>query len=203
MGFFDLFRRAEPIADRNALLDFVDAQAAFLTQKGIFEYSRARAGPYGNVLFGDAVFLAELEKSRWVAFPVMLAMVTEVVEGVLRPAAGNQRDEVLGGLSAAALAIFDRYATPAALNASVWAEARRELEHDLTLIGLHGIKRVMDVPTRYVDRYVASMPIHEKLRVKDAPTIHNYLKTNLCNVHDVFTQRADLPALVKVLTNQD
>ena len=203
MGFFDLFRRAEPIADRNALLDFVDAQAAFLTQKGIFEYSRARAGPYGNVLFSDAVFLAELEKSRWVAFPVMLAMVTEVVEGVLRPAAGNHRDELLRGLSAAALAIFDRYPTPAALNASVWEEARRELEHDLTLIGLHGIKRVMDVPTRYVDRYVASMPIHENLRAKDAPTIHNYLKTNLCNVHDVFTQRADLPALAKVLTNQD
>ena len=203
MGFFDLFRRAEPIADRNALLDFVDAQAAFLTQKGIFEYSRARAGPYGNVLFSDAVFLAELEKSRWVAFPVMLAMVTEVVEGVLRPAAGNHRDELLRGLSAAALAIFDRYPTPAALNASVWEEARRELEHDLTLIGLHGIKRVMDVPTRYVDRYVASMPIHEKLRAKDAPTIHNYLKTNLCNVQDVFTQRADLPALAKVLTNQD
>ena len=66
MGFFDLFRRAEPIAERGALMDFLDAQAAFLTQKGMFEYSRARAGPYGgNVLFSDKVFLAELEKSRW------------------------------------------------------------------------------------------------------------------------------------------
>lgn len=203
MGFFDMFRRAEPIANRNALLDFIDAQAAFLTQKGIFEYSRARAGPYGNVLFGDAVFLAELEKSRWVAFPVMLAMVCEAIEGVLRPAAGNHRDEVLRGLNAATLAIFDRYPTPAALSAGVWAEARRQLEHDLTLIGLHGIKRVMDVPIRYVDRYVASMPIHEKLRAKDEPTIHNYLKTNLCNVHDVFMQRADIPALVKLLTDQN
>ena len=74
--------------------------------------------------------------------------------------------------------------------------ARHQLEHDLTLVGLHGIKHVMDVPIRYVDRYVAAMPIHEKLRAKDAPTIHNYLKANLCNVHDVFVKRADIPALV-------
>jgi hypothetical protein len=84
-----------------------------------------------------------------------------------------------------------------------WMEARRQLERDLTLIGLHDIKRVMDIPIRYVDRYVASMPIHEKLRAKDAPPIHNYLRTNLCNVHDLFVRRADVPALVKVLTNQD
>jgi len=203
MGFFDLFRRAGPIADRKAFMDFLDTQSAFLAQKGMFEYSRARAGPYGNVLFSDAVFLEELEKSRWVAFPVMLAMVSEALEGALRPAAGDHRNEVLLGVSAAALAIFGRYPTPATQNPEVWMEARRQLEHDLTLIGLHGIKRVMDIPIRYVDRYVASMPIHEKLRAKDAPTIHNYLRTNLCNVHDLFVQRADVPALVKVLTNQD
>jgi hypothetical protein len=203
MGFLDLFRRAEPIAGRDAFMDFLDTQAAFLAQKGMFEYSRARAGPYGNVLFSDAVFLEELEKSRWVAFPIMLAMISEALEGVLRPAAGDRRDEVLRGVGAVALAIFDRYPTPAALTADIWMEARRQLEHDLTLIGLHGVKRVMDIPIRYVDRYVGSMPIHEKLRAKDAPTIHNYLRTNLCNMHDVFVQRADVPALVEVLTKQD
>ena len=203
MGFFDLFRRAEPIAERGALMAFLDAQAAFLTQKGMFEYSRARAGPYGNVLFSDEAFLAELEKARWIAFPVGLAMVGEAVEGVLRPVAGDRRDRVLHGVRAAALAIIDRYPEPAALSTDVWAEARRQLEHDLTLVGLHGIKRVMDIPLRYVDRYVAAMPIHEKLRAKDAPTIHNYLKTNLCNIHDVFVRRADVPALVESLTTAD
>jgi hypothetical protein len=203
MGFFDLFRRAAPIAERNALMDFLDAQAAFLTQKGMFEYSRARAGPYGNVLFSDEVFLAELEKSRWVAFPVSLAMVGEAVEGVLRPGAGDRRNRLLHGMRAAALAIIDRYPVPAVLSAHVWAEARRQLEQDLMFVGLHGIKRVMDIPLRYVDRYVAAMPIHEKLRAKDAPTIHNYLKTNLCNIHDVFVRRADVPALVESLTTPD
>jgi hypothetical protein len=203
MGFFELFRRATPIAERDALMDFLDAQAAFLAQKGMFEYSRARAGPYGNILFNDKMFLAELEKARWKAFPVSLAMIGEAVEGALRPVAGDRRDRVLHGVRAAALGIIDRYPAPAALRAGVWAEARRQLDHDLTLVSLHGIKRVMDIPVRYVDRYVAAMPIHEKLRAKDAPTIHNYLKANLCNVHDVFVRRANIPALVESLTGAD
>lgn len=200
MGFFDMFRRGAPVAGRAALADFLDAQAAFLAQKGMFEYSRARAGPYGNVLFDDKGFLAELEKSRWLAFPVMLAMVAEAVEGVLRPAAGDRRDALLQGVTASALAVFDRYPRPVAVDAEVWSEKRRELEHDLTLIGLHGVKRVIDVPARFIDRYVAAMPIHEKLRAKDVPTIHNYLKTNLCNVHEVFVRRANVAALVEALT---
>lgn len=48
-----------------------------------------------------------------------------------------------------------------------------QLEHDLALIGLHGVKRVMDIPVSYADRYVAAMSIHAKLRAaQDASTVH-------------------------------
>ncbi len=199
MGFFDMFRRGEPIVTRDALVDFLDAQSAFLAQKGLFEYSRARAGPYGNILFDDKVFQAELEKSRWLAFPVMLAMVGEAVEGVLRPAAGGRRAAMLQGLTAAALAAVGRYPAPPQLGAEAWADLLRAAEHDFSLLSFYPVKRAMDIPARFVDRYVAAMPIHEKLRAKDAPTIHNYLKSNLCNVHDVFVRRANVPALVETL----
>jgi hypothetical protein len=199
MGFFDMFRREPPVADAAGLADFLDRQAAFLGQKGIFEYSRARAGPYGNVLFDDKGFLAEVEKARWLAFPLTLAMVAEAVDGVLRQAAPERREAVLHGVTAAALAVFDRYPRPAALDAETWAGKRRALMHDLAAIGLHAVKRVMDVPARFIDRYVAAMPIHEKLRAKDVPTIHNYLKANLCNVHAAFVRRADVAALAEEL----
>lgn len=202
MGFFDIFfRREPPVANAAGLADFLDRQAAFLGQKGIFEYSRARAGPYGNVLFDDKGFLAEVEKARWLAFPVTLAMVAEAGEGVLRAAAPARREAVLHGVTAAALAVFDRYPQPVSLDAEIWAEKRRELVHDLAAVGLHAVKRVTDVPARYVDRYVAAMPIHEKLRAKDVPTIHNYLKANLCNVHEAFMRRADVAALVEEFVN--
>jgi hypothetical protein len=199
MGFLDFFRREPRVSGREALIDFLDKQAAFLAQKGLYEYSRARAGPYGNVLFSEKDFLAEIEKSRWIAYPATLAMVTEAVEGALRPAAGEQRQPLLEGMTAAALSAFDRYPAPAALDNGTWSGLRQTLGHDLALIGLHPVKRVMDVPARYLDRYVEAMPIHEKLKANDVPTIHNYLRTNLCNVHDVFVRRADVPALVAVL----
>lgn len=201
MGFFDLFRRAAPIGTRDALMDFLDRQSAFLAQKGIFEYSRARAGPYGNILFDDKSFQAELEKARWLAFPAMLAMVGEAVEGVLRPGAGDRRPVMLQNLTAAALASFDRYPVPPQLTAQAWAGLRTGIEQDFALLSFHPVKRAMDIPARFIDRYVAAMPIHEKLLAKDIPTIHNYLKSNLCNVHEVFVCRANVPALVEVLTN--
>ena len=201
MGFFDMFRRAASIATRDELMDFLDRQSAFLAQKGIFEYSRARAGPYGNLLFSDKDFIAELEKARWLAFPAMLAMVGEAVEGLLRPAAGDRRAAMLQALTAAALAAFDRYPVPQQMSAEAWADMRRQVEQDFSLLSFHPVKRAMDIPARFIDRYLAAMPIHEKLRAKDTPTIHNYLKSNLCNVHEVFVQRANVPALVEGLMN--
>ena len=51
--FEKLFRPRPPIRDREALADFIDAQSAFIVQKGIYEYSRARAGHYAKVLFAE------------------------------------------------------------------------------------------------------------------------------------------------------
>ena len=83
-----------PSADpgsRTALADFIDAQSAFIVQKGIYEYSRARAGHYAKVLFAEQEFPTSVERARWQAFPLGLAMVGEMVEGVLHPGAGMQR----------------------------------------------------------------------------------------------------------------
>ena len=86
MGFFDIFRRAPAIREAAALADFIDDNAAFLIQKGMYEYSRARAGHYAKVLMREPEFLAAIEKSRWQGFPLGLAMVGEMVEKVINPA---------------------------------------------------------------------------------------------------------------------
>ncbi len=43
------------------------------------------------------------------------------------------------------------------------------------------------------------MPIHEKLRGSDFPTIRNYLRVTLCNIHDEFTKRLDAAAVAAAL----
>ena len=80
-------------------------------QKGIYEYSRARAGHYSKVLFSEKEFQDALERSRWSAYPLGLAMVGEVAEGVLRPHAADPAHQ-LERLTALVLSVFDRYPTP-------------------------------------------------------------------------------------------
>jgi len=196
MRFFDFGRRRRPIAETAALADFIDEQSAFIVQKGIFEYSRARAGHYAKILFAEASFLEMLDRARWRAFPLGLAMVGEVTEGVLNPflhEVGGP-DSRLGGLSRLkpiVLSVFDRYAQPASLDPVSWSAAREKLARDLDLIGTHPPKMAKDIPERFAAAYTELMPIHKNLRLNEGPTIRNYLKVTLCNIHDELSGRLD------------
>lgn len=199
MGFFDIFRfrRRSPIRDVGALADFIDENSAFLVQKAIYEYSRARAGHYSKVLFAEPEFHRAVEQSRWSAYPLGLAMVAEVVDSVLH--SGADRRLKSGALAAIVLSVFDRYPVPDALGERQWSELRTELERRLQLIALHPPKRAIDIPEPFAKLYFDLMPIHEKLRGRDYPTTHNYLKVTLCNIHEELTKRMDAGAVAVLL----
>ena len=191
MGMLDIFRSSPPIRDAQALADFIDRNAAFVVQKGIYEYSRARAGHYAKVLFREPEFQAAAEQSRWRAYPLGLALVAELVEGVLRPAAGEDRQAQADALNALVISVFDRYPAPAAIGESAWIEQRAELARRLKLIGLHPAKLAMDIPEQFAESYFEMMPIHEKLRGRDFPTTRNYLRVTMVNIHEELTKRLD------------
>jgi hypothetical protein len=201
VGFFEFFRRPPPIRDADALADFIDRNAAFVAQKGIYEYSRARAGHYAKVLFREAGFLEAVERARWRAYPLGLAMVGELVEGVLRPYAA-ERHAQLEALRVLTLAVFDRYQVPAALGPRTWSEARAEVARRVALAGLHPPKRAFEICEPWAEAYFNLMPIHEKLRSSEFPTIRNYMRVTLCNIHDEFTARMDAPALAAMLADK-
>lgn len=199
MRFLEFFRRRPSIRDADSLADFIDRHAAFLAQKGIYEYSRARAGHYAKVLFREQTFLDAVEQSRWRAFPLGLAMVGEVAEGVLRPLYQDDRPHGVAAVRDLTLGVFDRYPVPAQLGEPFWRGARGELARRLELIGLHPVKRVIDIPEPFASAYFDLMPIHEKLRGRDFATMHNYLKVVLCNVHEELTRKVDASAVVGAL----
>lgn len=199
MVFFDFLRRPEPIRDVGGLADFIDRQSAFVTQKGIYEYSRARAGHYSKVLFKEPEFQSACDVARWRAFPIALAMVAELVEGILRPLAANEETRQREALIALMLGIFDRYPVPAALGDSEWGELRAELERRLKLVGLHPPKWAKDVPEQFAESYFNLMPIHEKLRGRDFETTRNYLRVTMTNIHDELTKRLDATAAAESL----
>jgi hypothetical protein len=195
LDFFGLFRGPPPIRDAAAVGEFIDQNAAFVAQKGIFEYARARAGHYSKVLFREQPFLDLVEEARWRAYPLGLAMVAELVEGILRPGYGDDRMRHFDALCALVLSIFDRYPAPAPLGEQTWGEFRSELAHRLQLISLHPPKWAKDIPETYAQAYWDLMPIHERLRSKDFPTTRNYLRITMCNIHDEFSKRVDVPAV--------
>lgn len=200
MGLFDIFRRRPPISDLPGLAEFIDQNAAFLVQKGIYEYSRARAGHYAKVLFSEPAFREAIERSRWNAYPLGLAMVAEAVQGVLRGRVGGDPRIALEALSSLVLSIFDRYAVPAALSEAAWRDARRELERRLGQIGIHAAKAAKDIPEPFAEAYFSLIPIEKKLRASEFPTIRNYLRVSLCNIHEEFFKRADTSALATALS---
>jgi hypothetical protein len=194
-----LRRPPPPVDDAAALAVFIDERAAFLVQKGIYEYARARAGHYAKVLFREPEFLAAVEQARWQAYPLGLAMVGELVEGMLRAEAGEDRDAVLAGLTAVVLGVFDRYPLPAPISAADWQVLREELAQRLAAVSLHPPKPAKDIPEPFVQRYFDLMPIHQKLRASEFPTIRNYLKVTACNIHDQLSPRLDRPGIVAAL----
>lgn len=195
-----LFRPRPPIRDREALADFVDAQSAFIVQKGIYEYSRARAGHYAKVLFAEKEFAQSVEYSRWQAYPLGLSMVGEMINGVLASEAdGMQRRQILDQLIVVVLSVFDRYPVPPSIGETAWLAARSDLAHRLDLAGRHAPRRVMDIPDPLAETYFAMMPIHEKLRGRDFQTTRNYLRVSLCNIHDELIARMDRAAVQRAL----
>ena len=198
--FEKLFRPRPPIRDREALADFIDAQSAFIVQKGIYEYSRARAGHYAKVLFAEEGFAQSVEHARWQAFPLGLSMVGEMVNGVLASQAdGMQRRQILDQMIVVVLSVFDRYPVPPSIGEAGWLAARSDLAHRLDLAGGHAPKRVMDIPDPLAEAYFAMMPIHEKLRGRDFQTTRNYLRVSLCNIHDELIARMDRAAVQRAL----
>ena len=198
--FEKLFRPRPPICDREALADFVDAQSAFIVQKGIYEYSRARAGHYAKVLFAEKEFAQSVEYSRWQAYPLGLSMVGEMINGVLASEAdGMQRRQILDQLILVVLSVFDRYPVPPSIGEAAWLAARNDLTHRLDLAGGHAPRRVMDIPDPLAEAYFAMMPIHEKLRGRDFQTTRNYLRVSLCNIHDELIARMDRAAVQRTL----
>jgi hypothetical protein len=203
MAFFGLFKRKRPISEPKDLADFIDEHAAFLMQKGIYEYSRARAGPHANKMMTEPDFLKSSELSRWRAYPLGLTMLGEMVEGVLRPHAGADKRAFTDDFIDLVLSVFDRYPVPPPIGKEAWLDARSALALSVDQVSLHPPERVIDIPEQYVERYFNMMPIHKDMLTRDVGTTLAFLKLNLANMHEDLTNRMNAAEMVEKLRKAD
>lgn len=194
-----LLRRKPSIQTPQDLADFIDEQAAFLVQKGIYDYSRARSGHYSKVMLADEGFQTALNRSRWRAFPLGLAMVGETVETVLAPQAGANRRSELDPLIKLVLSVYDRYPRPPELSEEEWTEGRADLALHLERLSTHPPKRVIDIPVPFADRYFQMMPFDKPFLTPDAPTARSFMQLQLVKVQDELMKRMDAGRMVTTL----
>jgi hypothetical protein len=200
MGLMDFLLRRKPrIGTPRQLADFIDEQAAFLVQKGIYDYSRARSGHYSKVMLADKGFQSALNRARWRAFPLGLAMVGETVETVLAPQDGDLRRSALDPLIALVLSVYDRYPRPAELTEEEWTAGRAELALHLERLSTHPPKRVIDIPVPFAERYFAMMPFDKPFLTPDAPTARSFMQLQLVKVQEELLNRMDVAGMVQQL----
>ena len=122
LGIPAYFGRKPPIDTRDKLIEFIDTRSAFLIQKNIFDYARARSGPYFSHIIKEDAFKHAVEVARWSGYPTGLAALAELVRGVLFHDA--DRKPLNDAVSSAALAAFDKYPVPEVLGEETWKKAR-------------------------------------------------------------------------------
>lgn len=202
MGLLDWFRSPPSIVDRASLAEFLNTRAAFLVQKGIYDYARGRSGPYFKTMLNEEEFKTGVEESRWKSFPFSLAVVTEMVHGVLLPLTGDPV-RLAAVLRDIALEVIDSYPVPAALGEEQWATARTEMVQRIEGIALHPPKQVKDIAIPFAKPFFDNMPIHEEWRKNDFEQIRYQLRVNLISMHRDFNKYADLPRLAAALEPVD
>lgn len=186
MAIFGFFRRQPSIREVSDLADFIDQRGAYLIQRYIYDYTHARSGPFSQRLLGLPDFAQAVERSRWSAYPLGLAMMGEMVEGVLAPHAAGDRRSVLDPVTGVVLGVYDRYETEASkqIGVGAWRGAREELARQLDRVGTHPPKSVSDIPEPYAERYFNMMPFDKELLTNDVPTTRSYLRLTLTNIRD-------------------
>jgi len=185
--------RSRSVATGGELADFLAAHTAYVAQRSVIEYCRARTGVNWDKLFLEPAFLERLEVCRWEAYAVVLAEVAELALIRLRRDGAADPETYRWGLVAAAHAALLRHPVPG--HRTSWADAAEAIERHLArtllapprpvhLLGLHSADAIFDL-----------LPIHADLRREDRELFQNTVRFAICGAFDASARRFDVPAL--------
>jgi hypothetical protein len=198
MALLDVFRS---IRDSETLAAFIDQHAERLGGGIVDDYLRARAGASARQLFAAPKFLAARDQAQHEAYPVALAMIGEMVAGVLAEKDEEIAPELARGLAALVTALFDRRVP--LLSGTAWSKARHETSHSLAALEASHAKPVPVIAAEFASSFLALMPMHDKLSPDDFPALRKHIEHTLGDVHANFTRRASVRRLVAALTAAD
>jgi hypothetical protein len=195
-----LGRKRSRITGPTELGEFLNSRSAFISQKCVTEFCRVRSGVYWEKLFREVQFQDALLRSGWLAYTPVQAMLTEMVEGVLRPAAQALDEQRLRDtLVALATDVRGTLVPPAVVDKNTWDAQAGLVAERLAQAGLAAPRPVRDLASPLARSVFDTLPIHESLLTNDFDYIFNNLRMNVLRAHEDFLEVADPPALVSQL----
>jgi hypothetical protein len=189
--------RPRPVIDTAASLeDFLRSRAAFVSQKVMYEYCRARAGVLWDKLMLERSFVAALENGRWQAFVAALSDVAVVAELAVRP---HARGPAYGaGIAEAAVGIMA--AEPRLSAAGVPVEpVAAEIRLRLADAVASPPRKVYEIAERSGGRIFALLPMHPSVRRYDEAMVVNSVRFLMVRAYEDLTAAADGPRLAAAL----
>jgi hypothetical protein len=192
-----LWRRPKA-ATPEALGAFLARQSAFVAQKTVLDYCRAKAGRQEARLFADPDFQVALRHCRWQTFAAAAQDVTAMAEAWLRPQATGHEATLAAALARLGGAVLDEAPAPAEERASL-DDAKAGLARYLTLL--------QDAPPRSADRLpllaeaplLASLPIHPEQRRGETPAIRGALRFHIVSSQQEMERGFDAQRLAAAL----
>ena len=200
MAFFrQWFEKPAPILTVADLVDFLDGNAAYVAQRCLFEYARALAGYGWQPLMEEEGFRTAMERSRWLAYPIGLALVAEVVEGQLRLVIPGTAPRVLAAIERTATTALARHQPPELIAPDEWAATGELLRRRLGALQASPPLPVKDIAKPVAAAMHDLVPIHPRLRGRDPYMVQNNLTVSLLQVHETFAARAEPEPLLAAL----
>jgi hypothetical protein len=181
-----LFGTEEAIADTERLAHFMDSRSAFLAQKCVVEFCRVRSWVHWEKLFGEPEFQERLTRARWRSYVPAFAIVTEMVEGALRPAAGSSSPALTDALVDLSRSVFSRYEVPRGERSSFWEEAVELVQTRLHFVQGAPPRPVRQIPEPLARAIYDALPLNREMIADDYDYIFNNLRMNALRIHDDF-----------------
>jgi hypothetical protein len=189
-----LGRRHSPrVASAGELIEFLAARSAYVAQRSVIEYCRARTGLNWDKLYAEPSFLDRLEVCRWEAYAVVLAEVAELAAIRLRRDAAADPETYLPAVVQAAHAALLRHQVPG--HRTSWSDAADAIERHLARALLAAPRPVHLLGLHSADVIFELLPIHPDLRRHDREMFQNSVRFAICGVFDEMTRHFDVPSL--------
>lgn len=181
-----------PRVDTPAALEILlNTEASRLAQRATTGFCHAKAGSNAELLYKEDVFLNALETCRWNAFALVLADLSMIAEGYLRPESQIDKEKLWGWLEAAYARIVasQQCAYDFAPHKSAFSE---RLGHARLAAPGPAVEQVTATCRIVYD----SLPIHERLRGDDLEVVTGLLRFGAAGFRENLERRCDPRSII-------